>query len=613
MKTKYLLPVVMATMMLAGKPSNAQIQINDEVTPEQMVDFIVGEGILYDNVTFTGAAVSRGIFTNGETTNLGLSDGIFLTSGAGYIIPGPNNSTSAGVNNGMPGDATLNTLTTSTTYDASVLEFDLIPACDTIRFTYVFGTEEYPISLYPDVFGFFVSGPNPIGGNYANHNIGFIPEFEEFIDNDGGQTLQYDGFTVVFTGSLPVIGSEEYHIKIGIADCGDGILDSGVFIEENSIWSDTHIDITTVLTPPELTENMVEGHVGANIIFHLQNPDYSPVTVYYDIQGSAGNGTDYEYIDAGIYFAEGEDTAILHITPFQDDVIEGDETIRLIIFNTLGGIMIYDTVELIIGDYVEMVSEISPNTLSCEGCEVTLWVNVMNGYTPYSYFWEPGGFMTDTITVTPDTTTTYVVTYYDLFQESGMDSVKVTVFPVTEFSSFGFEAALNPDLAFDVIGQFSGDTIRLHLPGGTNLQNLIASYTFTGEYLYVTANGFPQEPGVTPNNFTDPVIYIIISPGGSPTEWVVIADIETGISDNTVFTFNLSPNPSTGKLYLESKNTERDPVELQVMDLTGRIVFEKKQTLAEKIEIDLSNQKQGVYFLKIKAWEKVMNRKMIIR
>ncbi len=146
-----------------------------------MVENIVGEGIIYDNVTFTGANASRGIFNNGQSTNLGIASGIFPTSGAGYVIPGPNTSSSAGTNNGTPGDATLNSITTSTTYDAAVLEFDFIPESDTLRFKYVFGSEEYNEyvdSSFNDVFGYFVSGPNPMGGQYANKNIAIVPGTE---------------------------------------------------------------------------------------------------------------------------------------------------------------------------------------------------------------------------------------------------------------------------------------------------------------------------------------------------------------------------------------------------------------------------------------------------
>src|SRR5512136_2264392 len=118
-------------LMLAGIFSTpfyspAQIVINTGVSPEDMVENIVGEGVTYSNVEFTGADISRGIFNNGSSTNIGLDGGIFLTSGSGYIIPGPNNSTSAGQNNGFPGDPQLTALSGQQTYDASVLEFDFI-------------------------------------------------------------------------------------------------------------------------------------------------------------------------------------------------------------------------------------------------------------------------------------------------------------------------------------------------------------------------------------------------------------------------------------------------------------------------------------------------------
>jgi hypothetical protein len=601
MKSLQLLPVLIVLMMLAGKPSKSQIQINSNVTPQEMVNFILSDGIIYDNVTFTGAAVSRGIFGNGQTTNLGLDEGIFLTSGAGYIIPGPNNSSGAGVNNQMPGDPTLNTLTTSTTYDASVLQFDLIPGCDTIRITYVFGTEEdnWVGTSFNDVFGFFVSGPKPTGGQYSNFNLACNPQTVEYIENTG-QTLQYDQFTAVITAKLPVIGAEEYHIKLAIADCGDGIYDSGVFIEKNSISSNTHIDITTVLSPPGLTENMVEGHVEADLIFHLQSVSYSPVTVYYSIEGDAMNGYDYEEIDNEIYFAEGQDTAILHIAPIQDGLIEGDETIRLIIFNTLGGIMVYDTVELIIEDYVEMISTSSPNTMICPETEIELWVQVFNGFPPYQYFWEPGGFTDDTIVVSPATTTMYKVTYSDLFNETGKDSVKVTVLPVCELETFYFEALLNPGLPYDVYGEVMDVTVLVIFPPGTNLNELIPSCTFMNEVC-------PDMVGVV-NDFTNPLVYEFVGPGGCSTQWLVIAEIETGISDNLTDDIIVIPNPSDGRFFISSKK----PCEIKIMDLTGKVVFESSNEMTGITEIDLTNQSKGMYFIRVKAREMVVNRKLIV-
>lgn len=644
-RTAILFQSIALLLVILANRGSGQIQIypGPEVNPDQMVQCILGDGILYENVTFQGASVSRGIFTNGQTTSLGFESGIFLTSGAGIIIPGPNNSSSIGVNNATPGDASLNSITTSTTYDASVLEFDMFPETDTLKFKYVFGGEEYNEWVggsYNDVFGCFISGIDPSGGMYANKNIAIVPgttntsvkinsinngysppgiiptgpctNCQYYIDNTGGLTLEYDGLTVALMGWIPVVPCEMYHIKMGVADAGDGIYDCGVFIEENSFTSSDEIEVTSVLDPPGMTDNMVEGHVEADLIFKLIGVGYEPVTICFEIIGTATNGMDYEEIDNCINFEIGEDSVTMHVTPIQDGLFEGDETIVLIIENNLGCEIQYDTVEMIIEDYHAPWDIISPSTVICEGCEATLWVDVVNGYPPYSYLWEPGGFTTDSVNVSPDTTTTYVVTYSDLFGVSGMDSTTVVVFPVTEFSSFGFEAALNPGLPFDVTGEFTDDTIQVHLPAGTNLQNLIASYTFDGECIEVTANGVPQEPGVTPNDFTNPVIYSIISPGGCGSEWMVIADIETGNKINPDEGFCIYPNPSNGKFFFEIPAQNNGPGEIMITDLSGRTVFEEAMA-TDKTEIDLSDHPKGMYFLEIKSGDLSIVRKLLIQ
>ncbi len=459
-----LLPVFSKILIicLAVFGQNVMSQINilpgPGVTPVDMVENIVGEGIIYDNVSFTGANASRGIFNNGQTTNLGIASGIFLTSGAGYVIPGPNMSSSAGANNGTAGNAVLNSITTATTYDAAVLEFDFIPESDTLRFKYVFGSEEYNEwvgSQFNDVFGYFVTGPNPMGGQYSNKNIAIVPgttpptsvkinsvnngysipgvvptgpctNCAYYDDNTGGLTLEYDGFTVVLVAWLLVVPCEEYHIMIGVADAGDGIYDSGVFIEENSFES-PKIEVKTDPYPQGVSDNMIEGCVEADIIFILPNAEYAPITVCFEIGGTAINGTDYIEIDNCVTFEDNQDSAFIHVVPVKDGLIEGPETIRLIIENTLGCIVRYDTVEFTIIDYVDMVTQISPNTVICEGQQIDLWVNTFNGIPPYTYDWEGLSINNDTISVTPDTTTWYFVEVLDLCLDTISDSVKVTV------------------------------------------------------------------------------------------------------------------------------------------------------------------------------------------
>ena len=276
----------------------AQLQVNDSVAPEEMVEFFIGPGINYSNVNYTGATIARGTFVNGATTNLGIDHGIALTSGSLSNIPGPNSSNSSGTNNGQPGDSLLNTLVPASTYDACVLEFDFIPAFDTAWCQYVFGSEEYNEwvgSPFNDVFGFFVNGPDPNGGNYMNKNVALVPgtdlpvainnvnnsiNSDYFVDNTNGETIEYDGFTTVLTAKIAVIPGQSYHFKLAIADVSDHIYDSGVLLQGESFKSQGSADFLSFsflsALNPDLSED-VYGQIEDNSVT-LQLPEGTDVT-----------------------------------------------------------------------------------------------------------------------------------------------------------------------------------------------------------------------------------------------------------------------------------------------------------------------------------------------
>ncbi|RLD61048.1 MAG: hypothetical protein DRJ05_03465 [Bacteroidetes bacterium] len=468
-KSYQLSHIFIIVFLFFGTGLSAQILIQSGVDPEDMVENIVGDGVIYSNVTYTGAPIARGLFTQGSTTNLGLESGVFLTSGAGYIIPGPNepppnyNDCSQGSNNGTAGDAQLNALAGVSTYDAAVLEFDFIPESDTLRFKYVFGSEEYNEfvnSSYNDVFGFFVSGPNPDGGTFTNKNIAIVPgsdpeipiainnindgyyscgeitngpctNCEYYSDNTFGMTLEYDGFTVVLTAFLKVVACEDYHIKMAIGDAGDGVYDSGMFLEENSFES-PKIDVEIEPYPDDVSEEMVEGCVDADIIFRLPNTSYAPITITYEITGSAENGVDYETIPPFITIPVGEDSAFIHVVPLWDGVEEGNEDIVIILKNELGCTIRFDTVVFYIIDYIDIETETTPPTAICEGQSIDIWCNTEYGIPPYEYQWLEPPTNEDSLTVTPEETTTYYVEVFDMCGGSTTDSVTIEVLEMPE-------------------------------------------------------------------------------------------------------------------------------------------------------------------------------------
>lgn len=200
---------------------------------------------------------------------MGIDSGMVMTCGKADIAIGPNNGCSAGLDVASPGDPDLTILAGVITYDKCVLEFDFIPLSDTIRFKYVFGSEELFAWCYQynDPFGFFLSGPG-INGTFSNYStdIALMPDSSGYvtIDNicsdpssrwcnaplicgpssmcnnspsNSGLYYQYNAMTYVFTAWHKVQPCSTYHIKIAIADAKDHILDSGVFLEKGSFSS----------------------------------------------------------------------------------------------------------------------------------------------------------------------------------------------------------------------------------------------------------------------------------------------------------------------------------------------------------------------------------------
>jgi hypothetical protein len=263
MNNKLIQSIYISGLLLISNLSFTQIQIDTNTTYQQIVEKIIGPGILaYDNVTIQGANCATAVFSNGIETPVYMDDGVLLCTGDATLAAGPNLSYDAGKNNYMPGHPSLNSITIHTTYDAVVLEFDFIPQNDSLRIWYSFGSEAYDEkveSIYNDVCGIFLSGPNPLGGIYPDKNMAIVPgttntpvcinyvnngwanpgnppvgpctNCQYYFTNLDTTAIEYDGFTVKLPAWINVVPHEIYHIKIGIADVSSYAYDSGIFLE----------------------------------------------------------------------------------------------------------------------------------------------------------------------------------------------------------------------------------------------------------------------------------------------------------------------------------------------------------------------------------------------
>ncbi len=68
-------------------------------------------------------------------------------------------------------------------------------------------------------------------------------------------------------------------------------------------------------------------------------------------------------------------------------------------------------------------------------------------------------------------------------------------------------------------GNITDHSILVTMPFGTNVTNLVATYSITGEN--TTVNGNPQTSGITKNDFTKPLEYLVMAQDGSTTVYKV--------------------------------------------------------------------------------------------
>ena len=465
------------------EPVRAQLVTQGNQSPTQLVqNVLLGGGVTVSNIQYQGGAASIGYF-NGSNTNIGLDEGIIMTTGTifntgnatdRYGPHGPNDRPNAGIDNGQPGFGLLTNIVGTSTFNATVLSFDFVPFADIVEFRYVFGSEEYPEyvgSQFNDVFGFFITGP----GIGTNVNIARIPgtnvpvtinnvnaqsNSQHFVDNGTGNLppqnmsntfVQYDGFTQVLTARANVICGEQYRIILAIADVGDGIYDSGIFLEANSFSSPVEVDISYELSSLAFDNDytMAEGCTSAEIILTRSADNLgTELTIPITVSGTATMGVDYSNIPNSVTFAPGQSELSFTIEAFADDIEEGVESI----FIDFGipdpcGENDFIRIELAIDDVAPVQVNVPDVVVTCPGQEVTLTAYPSGGGDGYNFQWSTGA-TSESIVVSPSETTNYFVTVNDNCLGDTSSAIGTVIVPVFEDLSVQAQSDFITDCPF---------------------------------------------------------------------------------------------------------------------------------------------------------------------
>lgn len=416
----------------------------------QLAQSLAGNGVTVDTAWLNCNNAGSGSFINAPGA-LGIKDGVILTTGK---VSNVNNDPSffpaySDQQLGGVGDSHLNALLSSmgetyVTYDACVLEFDIQVLGDSLTFNYAMGSEEYNeyvCGAYNDVFGFFISGPNPVGPNYNSQNVALIPGTNtpvaiNTVNNGsvgvlgGGGTgicdlsnssyfngpipsIVYDGNTVVLQAKSLTVPCQTYHFKLAIADGGDDNFDSGVFLEAGSFQS-IPVSIASQTNLGNAFTNAIEGCVEGEFIFELTSPLSNDYTVHFGVGGTATNGVDYQTIADSIVIPAGDTSFTVNINTIDDGVTEPTETIKLYLLNPCTNLA-YDSAEILLIDAIPF-NLTTQNALICPGDSTELSAVVSGANSgAATYLWTQDGTVlspnTGTTIVVPDTSKWYYVEY----------------------------------------------------------------------------------------------------------------------------------------------------------------------------------------------------------
>lgn len=487
-------PLLTIAALALGLAGHAQLVINNTQTPAQLVnDVLLGNGVQAFNIRYNGVlnpaanVIGSGSFT-ATNSNLGLAAGLILSSGQANAVAGAQSSFSGNAN-GTGSDPDLVSVSGGTINDRAMLEFDFIPTGDTLKFRFVFASEEYPeyVCSFNDAFGFFLSGPG-IAGPYSggSENIALIPGTTVpvtinnvnnglnnnpanptcpaqnpgfYVDNTGGTTVVFDGMTVVMQATYVVQCGLTYHIKLGVGDALDSTFDSAVFLEAGSFVSTGQVIPTLAQSTGVVGNTMLEGCNPVSLTFTRLGDTSTVDTVDIFIGGTATPGVDYTYIfPPQLIFPENvESLTITFDVPIDPD---GPETMIITIEQLVAcaGLVLQTNFTFNIDSPPPLV--VTGDTIpSICGQNNLLIPSVSGGMGQYTYDWSTGA-TTATINAAPAVTTTYSVTVTDICNIPPQTVDFVVVLPIYP----PLELVMWPDTLIDCLG--NGDISVLSVTGG---------------------------------------------------------------------------------------------------------------------------------------------------
>jgi gliding motility-associated-like protein len=265
--------LIFLLLIIAFQSGKAQyIQIDDNQTAQELIENVLINSSCANvsNITVSGWAFTNGNsygYFNRGTSTFPFQDGVIIATGRALSAIGPNSSLLSEGPTNWPGDIDLQQAINETnTINATVIEFDFLPFANKVSFDYIFSSEQYlsnPNSnqcSYSDGFAFLLK---EVGSQDQYTNLAVVPGTaipvkvptvrgtgticppanEAYFDAFNGieHPTNYNGQTKILKAESLVTPGVLYHIKLVIADQGNNLYDSAIFLGGGSFTVETEL------------------------------------------------------------------------------------------------------------------------------------------------------------------------------------------------------------------------------------------------------------------------------------------------------------------------------------------------------------------------------------
>ena len=238
----------------------------EELVTEVLIDSECNQAFNVTSSTGIDFGSTNGIgYFEANGSSWPFENGLIMTSGDVANAAGPESGVLVDGTYAWPGDGDLEAfipgLNTGDTNNASIIEFEFVPVSNSMSFDFIFAAEEYGTfqCTFTDAFAFLLTDSS---GNTTN--LAIVPGTDDPVSvltvrddqyngscesvnaewfanyyGPGGlppltSPTNFIGHTEVMTATATVIPNEVYTIKLVVADDGDTIYDSAVFIDGGS-------------------------------------------------------------------------------------------------------------------------------------------------------------------------------------------------------------------------------------------------------------------------------------------------------------------------------------------------------------------------------------------